>query len=45
MVVLVPELRRLKPLAVAPVLALALAKLALHVGVNSTTSSSCQERV
>ena len=38
MVVLVPELRRLKPLAVTPVLALALAKLALHAWVNSTTS-------
>ena len=37
MVVLVPELRRLKPLALAPVGALALLTLALHLWVNATT--------
>ncbi len=38
MVVLVPELRRLKPFAIGPVAALAAVKLGLHLWVNATTT-------
>ena len=37
MVVIVPELRRLKPLAIGPVALLAALKLALHLWVNAAT--------